>query len=65
MVPKKNMEPDLDLICLTLRWYSCNFFFEKADLKKSADEKKNHEKLSRVQGVNHLLHKKSFDPFEI
>ena len=41
------------------------FFFEKVDLKKSADEKKNHEKLSRVQGVNHLLHRKSFDPFKI
>ena len=48
----KDFGPDLDTICLTLRQYSYKFFFEKVDLKKSADKKQNHEKLSRVQRVN-------------
>ena len=40
-------------------------FFEKVDLEKSADKKMNHEKLSRVQRVNHLLHNSDFCPFEM
>ena len=41
----QNDEPDLDPICLTLRWYSRKFFFEKVDFEKIQQTIKDMKKL--------------------
>ena len=45
----KNVGPDLDSNCLTLKWYSLNNFSKKLILKKSEDYKKKHTKLPSRQ----------------
>ena len=37
---RQNDGPDLDPICLTLRWYSWIFFIEKVDIEKNSRQKK-------------------------
>ena len=50
---RQNIQPDLDPICLTLRWYSWKIFFKKLILKNSADDKKS---MKNFPGGNDLMH---------
>ena len=47
---RQNLRPDLDPICLTQMVFLKEFLILK---KKSADDKKNHEKFPRGQRVKH------------
>ena len=46
---RQNVGPDLDPICLTFRWYSCNNFFEKVDFEKNQQTTTKHGKFPSMQ----------------
>ena len=54
---RQNVGPDLNRNCLTLCCYSGKNFWKKLIFKKSADDKKKHEKLASMHRVNAIVTK--------